>query len=130
MLLRAVSEFIVTTRIPWDARDDSLRDHVDAVVDALKECAPVRDVTVEADLERSAATLVVVAHVPRDRRGPGDEVRRLIGGAINRSGGLHEHLLPIAEEAQQKPERNTWWGLLTPRWSARSVRIDEEEENA
>lgn len=128
MLYRAESEFVINTRVPWESRDDSLREHIDALVEELKESETVRDISVDADLARSAATLIIVAHVEAANHDPEAELRQILAGAINRSGALHEHLMPLADEAQQKPQSNAWWGLLTPRWSARSVRFGEYQE--
>ena len=58
-LIRVQGDFAVARPIPWDDRD-TLRDHVDRVVDALMLAASVVEVETEARLEEGNVKLAVV----------------------------------------------------------------------
>ncbi len=119
-LVRLVGEFAVARPIPWD-EDDTLRDHLDRVIDALTAAAGVVEVDTEADLEHGEVRLSIVfaeADEDADRTG-----RTTIAAAIRQCDGRHFQLLPPKDEeafSQNIPARS---GLLTPLWRLRTISV-------
>ncbi len=117
-------EFDVTRRIGWS--DEDLGEHIDEVFDRLHQAKGVLVLEVEADLDTGRSLVVIrfagddLANEDPERRG-----RATLGVAIRSSGGGHHGLLPFADEAAFKPERNQWSGLRTPSWNVRQVNLRE-----
>ena len=124
MLYRARAEFHVSSRYPWTDREDELRDHLDEVVVQLKQKPVVGEIVVDGDPARSWVIVELAFHGEKTDPDPGHDAKVLLSEAISGAGGLHEGLLPIGEEAKVKPKQNAWWGLRTPRWSARAFRLE------
>jgi hypothetical protein len=117
-------EFDVTRRIGWS--DEDLGDHIDEVFDRLHQAEGVLVLEAEADLDTGRSQVVVrfagddLVNEDPERRG-----RVTLGVAIRSSGAGHHGLLPFADEAAVKPERNQWSGLRTPSWNVRQVTLRE-----
>lgn len=115
-------EFDIVRRIGWT--DDELGDHIDAVFERLHQAADVvgLDASSNLDTGRSAIALRYTAE-----RGDNPERigRTTLGVAVRASGGGHNGLLPLSEEATMKPERGQWSGLRTPSWNVRQVTLNE-----
>lgn len=111
-------EFDITRRIGWS--DEDLADHIDDVFDRLRQATGVLSMDAEADLDtgRSHIAIRYRSLVEDDHEQLG---RSLLGVAIRSSGGDHRGLLPFAQEAAVKPDRNQWSGLRTPTWNVRQV---------
>ena len=121
-LMRIWGLFAVARPIPWDAQD-TLRDHIDRVVDALKEAHGVVEVETEAELEEGEVRIeIVIAGIDEahaDRVG-----RETIGASIRGCDARHSQLLPPDEEAafiHNLPSRS---GLLTPLWRLRRLMVE------
>jgi hypothetical protein len=121
-------EFDIVRRIGWS--DEDLGEHVDDVFDRLHQAKGV--VVLEADADLDSGRTHVLIHISSDDLGgdPDDErpeqlARSTLGVAIRSAGGGHHGLLPFADEAAFKPERNQWSGLRTPSWNVRQVTVRE-----
>lgn len=120
-LARVEGEFAVARPIPWDD-EDTLRDHIDSVVDALTTATAVVEVETEAELETGHVRLVILL------AGAGEEDaersgRETLAASIRDSHGRHFQLLSEdLEEAltQNLPSRG---GLLTPMWRLRTLTV-------
>lgn len=120
-LARVEGEFAVARPIPWD-EDDTLRDHVDRVVDALTNAESVVEIETEAELEQGNVRLAIVLAGANqkeiDRIG-----RETIAASIREGSGRHFQLLEAEEEeafSQNLPSRS---GLLTPLWRLRKLTV-------
>jgi hypothetical protein len=111
-------EFDITRRIGWS--DEALGEHIDAVFDRLHQAKGVLSIDASADLDTGRAT-VAMRHTTLTEGDPEMLGRRILSVAIRSCGGGHGGLLPFAEEAAVKPERNSWSGLRTPTWNVRQV---------
>lgn len=120
--MRIDGEFAVARPIPWD-EDDTLRDHIDQVIDALTEAEGVVEVDTEAELDQGRVHLgIVLAGAGED--GADRTGRETLAASIRECSGRHFQLLPEAEEAaliQNIPSRS---GLLTPLWRLRTLSIE------
>ena len=120
-LARVEGEFAVARPIPWDDQD-TLRDHIDRVVDALTTAATVVEVETEAELETGHVRLVILLA----GAGEGDverSGREALAASIRDCHGRHFQLLSDDEEeafTQQLPSRG---GLLTPMWRLRTLTV-------
>ena len=110
-------EFDVVRRIGWS--DEELGEHIDTVIDRLRQADGVRSMTAEADLDTGRTTLELRYLTFSDE--PEKHGKVLTGVAIRSCGAGHNGLLTFAEEAKVKPERNQWSGLRTPSWNTRQV---------
>lgn len=123
-LQRVGCDFAVARPIPWD-EDDTLRGHVDAVVDALTATDGVVEVDAVADAAQNNVRLaVVIADLGED---PEAEGRTTIAAAIRAAEARHLQLLSGEEEAkftQNLPARS---GLLTPLWRLRTIDVQPVE---
>jgi hypothetical protein len=120
-LQRVDCDFAVARPIPWD-ENDTLRDHVDGVVDALTATDGVVEVDTVADPARGGVRLVVVLAEPGED--PELEGRSTIASAIRAAEARHLQLLSGEEEAkftQTLPSRS---GLLTPLWRLRTIAVE------
>lgn len=119
-------EFDVTRRIGWS--DELLGEHIDDVFDRLRQADGVREMDADADLDSGRTHLALRYMTFADD--PERHGRVLLGVAIRSCGGGHRGLLPFAEEAAVKPERNQWSGLRVPSWNVRQVnfRIEPDTE--
>jgi hypothetical protein len=124
MLYKARAEFHVGSRIPWTDRESELRDHLDEVVAQLRQQPAVGEVVVDGNPQRSWVAVEVVFHAPKENEDPAHDVKLMLSQAISKSGAMIDGLLSLAEEARVKPNQNAWWGLRTPRWSARAFRLE------
>ena len=119
-LVRLVGEFAVARPIPWD-EDDTLRDHLDRVIDALTATDRVVEVDTEADLEHGEVRLSIVLAEPgedADRTG-----RETFAAAIRKCEGRHFQLLSPKEEAEFSDNIPSRSGLLTPLWRLRRIAV-------
>ena len=120
-LQRVECDFAVARPIPWD-ESDTLRDHVDAVVDALTASNGVVEVDAAADAEQGNVHLaVVLADADEDPEAQG---RSTIAAAIRVGEARHLQLLSGEEEekfTQNLPSRS---GLLTPLWRLRTIAVE------
>ena len=120
-LVRFAGDFAVARPIPWN-EDDTLRDHLDRVIDALTATDGVVEVDTEADLDRGHVRLAIVLAEPgedADRTG-----RVTIAVAIRQCDGRHFQLLPLEEEAEFSHRIPSRSGLLTPLWRLRTVSVE------
>jgi hypothetical protein len=120
-LARVEGEFAVARPIPWDD-DDTLRDHIDRVIDALTTADNVVEVETNADLEAGHVRLVILltgaGQEDADRAG-----REALAASIRDCHGRHFQLLSEDEEealTQNLPSRS---GLLTPMWRLRTLTV-------
>jgi hypothetical protein len=111
-------EFDIVRRIGWS--DEDLGLHIDDVFDRLQQARVVLGMEADADLD-SGRALIVIRYDEKTDDEPEHTGRATLGVAIRSSGGGHRGLLPFAEEASVKPERNSWSGLRTPTWNVRQV---------
>ena len=125
-LIRATGEFAVARPIPWD-EDDTLRDHVDSVINALTEADRVVEVDAEAQLDEGQVRLaIIVAGVEEENADR--SAREALAVSIRMCEGRHFQLLPPDEEAallHNVPSRS---GLLSPLWRLRRLAIEPVEE--
>jgi hypothetical protein len=120
-LLRVEGDFAVARPIPWDD-EDTLRDHIDRVVDALTSATRVVEVETEAELETGNVRMVILL------TGPGGEDaeragRETLAASIRDCHARHYQLLSEDEEevlTQNLPARG---GLLTPMWRLRTMTV-------
>ena len=115
-------EFDVARRIGWE--DDAVAQHVDDVLDRLRQGQGVRSMSVEANMDTGRVELVVgfdslIADDPQHHGA------LMIGVAIRASGGMHQGLLPLSEEAVLRPEIGQRSGLRTPIWNVRRLSTTE-----
>jgi hypothetical protein len=111
-------EFDIVRRIGWSNEDLGL--HIDDVFNRLQQARVVLAMEADADLDTGRA-LIAIQYDERSDDSPEHTGRATLGVAIRSSGGGHGGLLPFAEEASMKPERNSWSGLRTPTWNVRQV---------
>jgi hypothetical protein len=124
-LVRVEGDFAVARPIPFD-EDDTLRDHVDRVVDALTATGRVIEVSTEAQLEVGNVKLaVVVADV--DERDADRVGRETIAASIREADARHTQLLSAAEEEALGVNLPSRSGLLTPVWRLRTMSIGPVE---
>lgn len=114
-LWRVRGDFRVSRRVPWDV-DDSLRPHLDRVVDALREYDVAAEIDLDADLEsaRVVLALTVVGDPESDRE---SAAREILSEVILGCGGRHEGLLPLNVESRLSMRSGPWSGLRTPNWT-------------
>lgn len=112
------SEFDVSRRIGWE--DVDLGVHIDEVMDYLRQAQGVLSMDARADLDTGRVHLVMryESLVTDDPEHLGCT---LLGVAIRASGGAHQGLLPLSEEAGVKPDRHQRSGLRIPTWNIRNV---------
>lgn len=123
-LLRVDGDFAVARPIPWD-EDDTLRDHLDRVIDALTSAEGVVEVDTEADLDQGEVRLAIVLAEPgedADLTG-----RATIAAAIRECEGRHFQLLSAEEEATLTHNIPSRSGLLTPLWRLRTISVEPVE---
>ncbi|GMQ85878.1 MAG: hypothetical protein BMS9Abin07_1448 [Acidimicrobiia bacterium] len=121
-LIRVRGDFAVARPIPWDERD-TLRDHVDRVVDALMLVASVVEVETEATLDEGRVTLAVVLAAV-DAQGADVIGRETFAASIRECEGRHYQLLSTEQEANQSPNLPSHSGLLTPLWRLRTLSVE------
>jgi len=121
-LTRVRGDFAVARPIPWDDQD-TLRDHVDRVVDALMLAAGVVEVETEARLEEGSVKLAVVL-ADADAEGADLLGRETFAASIRECEGRHYQLLSAEEEASLSPNLPSRSGLLTPLWRLRTVSVE------
>ncbi|NHZ70017.1 MAG: hypothetical protein GWP18_00070 [Proteobacteria bacterium] len=110
-------EFDIVRRIGWS--DEELGDHIDTVIDRLRQADGVRAMDAEANLD-TGRTHFELRYVTFSEE-PERHGRLLTSVAIRSCGASHNGLLSFGEEASVKPERNQWSGLRTPSWNTRQV---------
>jgi len=110
-------EFDVVRRIGWS--DEELGEHIDTVIDRLRQADGVRSMDAEANLDTGRTNLELRYLTFSEE--PEHHGRVLTGVAIRSCGAAHNGLLSFAEEAKVKPDRNQWSGLRTPSWNTRQV---------
>lgn len=115
-------EFDITRRIGWS--DEALGEHIDGVFDRLHQAKGVLSMDATADLDTGRST-ITLRHTTLTDDDPEILGRRILSVAIRSCGGGHRGLLPFAEEAAVKPERNSWSGLRVPTWNVRQVNTAE-----
>jgi hypothetical protein len=111
-------EFDIVRRIGWT--DDELGQHIDDVFDRLHQATDVLAMEATADLD-TGRSHVSIRYGDISGDDPEHAGRATLAVAIRSCGGGHHGLLPFAEEASVKPERNSWSGLRTPSWNVRQV---------
>jgi len=120
-LVRVDGEFAVARPIPWD-EEDTLRVHIDRVVDALTTADGVVEVDTEAKLEEGQVRLsIVLAGIGEsgaDRVG-----REMMAVSIRQCDGRHVQLLGQEEEAELVSRLPSRSGLLSPMWRLRSLSV-------
>ncbi len=121
-LTRVRGDFAVARPIPWDDQD-TLRDHVDRVVDALMLAAGVVEVETEARLEEGSVKLAVVL-ADADAEGADLLGRETFAASIRECEGRHYQLLSAEEEASLSPNLPSRSGLLTPLWRLRTISVE------
>ena len=121
-LTRVRGDFAVARPIPWDDQD-TLRDHVDRVVDALMVAAGVVEVETAARLEEGSVKLSVVL-AGADAEGAHLLGRETFAASIRECEGRHYQLLSAEEEASLSPNLPSRSGLLTPLWRLRTVSVE------
>ena len=121
-LIRVQGDFAVARPIPWDDQD-TLRDHVDRVVDALMLIASVVEVETEARLEEGNVKLAVVL-AAADAEGADLLGRETFAASIRECEGRHYQLLSAEEEASLSPILPARSGLLTPLWRLRTILVE------
>ena len=121
-LIRVRGDFAVARRIPWDDRD-TLRDHVDRVVDALMLASSVVEVETEVRLEEGSVKLAVVL-AAADAEGADLLGRETFASSIRECEGRHHQLLSAEEEASLSPSLPSRSGLLTPSWRLRTLLVE------
>jgi len=123
-LVRLAGDFAVARPIPWD-ESDTLRDHLDRVIDALTATEGVIEVDTEADLEHGQIRLSIVLAESGDD--PDRTGRTTIAAAIRQCEGRHFQLLPAKEEAALSHNVPSRSGLLTPLWRLRTIAVEPLE---
>jgi hypothetical protein len=114
-LWRVEGDFRVSRRIPWET-DDTLRPHIDQVVDTLRAAEASVEIEVDADLE--SARVLLSLTVVGDREEDRDAIaRETIARAIRECGGRHEGLLRLIDESRLERRSGPWSGLRTPNWA-------------
>ncbi|MFB3049188.1 MAG: hypothetical protein ACE1Z9_03445 [Acidimicrobiia bacterium] len=121
-LTRVRGDFAVARPIPWDDQD-TLRAHVDRVVDALMVAAGVVEVETEARLEDGSVKLSVVL-AGADAEGAHLLGRETFAASIRECEGRHYQLLSAEEEASLSPNLPSRSGLLTPLWRLRTISVE------
>jgi len=115
-------EFDIVRRIGWT--DDDLGEHIDTVFERLHQAADVMGLDATSNLDTGRSNIVLRYEADRDDN-PERIGRTTLGVAVRASGGAHNGLLPLSEEATVKPERGQWSGLRTPTWNVRQVTVRE-----
>ncbi len=121
-LIRVRGDFAVARPIPWDDQD-TLRDHVDRVIDALMLAAGVVEVETEARLEEGSVKVAVVL-AGADAEGADLLGREAFAASIRECEGRHYQLLSAEEEASLSPNLPSRSGLLTPLWRLRTILVE------
>ncbi len=121
-LIRVRGDFAVARPIPWDDQD-TLRDHVDRVIDALMLAAGVVEVETEARLEEGSVKVAVVL-AGADAEGADLLGRETFAASIRECEGRHYQLLSAEEEASLSPTLPSHSGLLTPLWRLRTILVE------
>ncbi|MFB3098475.1 MAG: hypothetical protein ACE1ZX_00375 [Acidimicrobiia bacterium] len=121
-LTRVRGDFAVARPIPWDDQD-TLRAHVDRVVDTLMVAAGVVEVETEARLEDGSVKLSVVL-AGADAEGAHLLGRETFAASIRECEGRHYQLLSAEEEASLSPNLPSRSGLLTPLWRLRTISVE------
>lgn len=120
-LARVDGDFAVARPIPWD-EEDTLRDHVDQVIDALTNADSVVEIETEAELELGHVRLVIVL-AGADEKDADRKGREAMAASIRECSGRHFQLLGAREEealTEHLPARS---GLLTPLWRLRRLTV-------
>jgi len=118
-LMRVDGEFAVARPIPWD-ESDSLRAHIDRVVDSLTGADGVVEVDTEAELDEGEVRLSVVV-AGADQHGADRIGRKRMAESIRDCDGRHFQLLGEEEEAELANALPSRSGLLTPVWRLRTM---------
>ena len=121
-LIRVRGDFAVARPIPWDDQD-TLRDHVDRVVDALMLATSVVEVETEARLEEGNVKLAIVL-AAADAEGADLLGRETLAASIRECEGRHYQLLSAEEEESLSPSLPARSGLLTPLWRLRTILVE------
>ncbi|GMR02131.1 MAG: hypothetical protein BMS9Abin20_0458 [Acidimicrobiia bacterium] len=116
-LFHLTFQFDVVRRVGW--ADEELGDHIDTVIERLRQADGVRSIEAEGDLN-TGRTNFTVRYMTFGNE-PEHHGRVLLGVAIRSCGAAHNGLLSFAEEAAVKPQSNQWSGLRTPSWNVRQV---------
>ena len=111
-------EFDIARRIGW--ADEELANHIDEVFDRLHQARGMLSLDATADLD-SGRAITTVRYSSLVDDDPEHAGRVMLSVAIRSCGGSHSGLLPFAEEASLKTDRNQWSGLRTPTWNVRQV---------
>jgi len=125
IIYRSRAEFVVSRRMSW-ASNDEMKDHLDRLVDHLVARPEMEEVELDAALGRPTIKLDMIFSITSANDAE-HHARAVIGEAIREDAGLHDGLLPLAEESQAKSTQNAWAGLRTPWWYVRSFAVDELE---
>ncbi len=120
-LVRVDGEFAVARPIPWD-EEDTLRAHVDRVVDALVAADRVVEVDTEAELEGGHVRLAIVL-AGTDEPGADRVGREMMAVSIRSCDGRHLQLLGEEEEAGLVASLPSRGGLLSPMWRLRRLSV-------
>jgi len=115
-------EFDIVRRIGWS--DEDLGEHIDAVFERLHQAADVIGMEASSNLDSGRSNIALRYSAERDDN-PERIGRTTLGVAVRASGGTHNGLLPLSEEATVKSERGQWSGLRTPTWNVRQVTLRE-----
>lgn len=120
-LVRVEGEFAVARPIPWD-EDDTLRAHIDRVVDSLTTADNVVEVDTKAELDEGQVRLAIV-FAGTDERAADQQGRETMAASIRQCEGRHFQLLGEAEEAELAHNLPSRSGLLSPMWRLRRLSI-------
>lgn len=110
------TEFDITRRVGWGDTED-LADHIDRVVEAVRQNADITSVTVEADLDSGRASFHMVFDTWELNRL--EYAKAVLGVAIRAGGGQHLGLLPTVESEGSNVDRDQWSPLRGPTWQLR-----------
>jgi hypothetical protein len=121
-LVRVDGDFAVARPIPWD-EEDSLRAHVDRVIDSLTAQSAVVEVDARVNLDEGNVHFSVVM-AGEDEEEADRSAREAIGASIRECEGRHFQLLPAEEEAELSRNVPARSGLLTPLWRLRKLSVE------
>jgi len=120
-LVHVEGEFAVARPIPFD-EDDTLRAHIDQVVDSLTTTENVVEVDTEAKLDEGQVRLAIVL-AGTDELTADEQGRETMAASIRQCDGRHFQLLGEAEEAELAHSLPSRGGLLSPMWRLRRLSI-------
>ncbi len=121
-LIRVAGDFAVARPIPWD-EDDTLRKHLDLVIDALTTSERVLEVDTLAELDEGKVKVaIVLAGVEED--GADRIGRETLAASIRECNARHFQLLTSEEEAALSTNLPSRSGLLTPLWRLRTLSVE------